>query len=130
MCGYVKGMFPSLPVGVVHDHEVFQPRQSYHVCEFLLDQYAARKGTVAEFRDAGLAMGRRGRHVDIFSLNMIDGGTQASGTAAWDCPFRRDRGPGHLRAQLPDDRPADPRLGIVLGSAGCALTMWRYDRNS
>ena len=111
MCAYVKQMFPTLPVGVVHDHDIFQPNQSYHVCEFLLDQYAARKGDVTKFRDAGLALGRRDNMAIVFSLNIIDGGIQAKRDGAWDCSPTLTGGRGSRRAQLPDDCRAGAGLG-------------------
>jgi hypothetical protein len=129
MCGYVKGMFPSLPVGVVHDHEVFQPKVSYHVCDFLLDQYAARKGPVTDFRDAGLAMGRRDDMSIIFSLNVIDGGTQARRDGSWDCPYPATGGRGTFEPNCRMNAQQILEFGSVLGPAACALTMWRYDRN-
>jgi hypothetical protein len=46
LCAYVKGIFPTLPVGVGHDHSAFQPASPYGVCEFFMPQYAARKGSV------------------------------------------------------------------------------------
>jgi hypothetical protein len=129
MCAYVKGIFPTLPVGVVHDHEVFQPQVSYHVCDFLLDQYAARKGPVAEFRDAGLAMGRRDDISIIFSLNVLDGGTQARRDGQWDCAFPATGGRGTFEPNCRMTAQQILDFGSVLGPAGCALTMWRYDRN-
>jgi hypothetical protein len=120
-------MFPTLPVGVVHDHEVFQPNQSYHVCEFLLDQYAARKGDVTQFRDEALAMARRDRMSIIFSLNVIDGGIQAPRDGSWACDPTLTSGRGTF---APNCRMTAQQIrdwGIVLGSAGCALTLWRYD---
>jgi hypothetical protein len=129
MCAYAKGIFPSLPVGVVHDHEVFQPQVSYHVCDFLLDQYAARKGPVTQFRDAGLAMGRRDDISIIFSLNVIDGGTQARRNDNWDCPYPATGGRGTFEPNCRMTAQQIKDFGSVLGPAGCALTMWRYDRN-
>ena len=120
-------MFPTLPVGVVHDHDIFQPKESYHVCEFLLDQYAARKGDLVKFRDAGLALGRRDDMSIVFSLNIINGGIQASRDGAWDCSPTQTGGRG---GRQPNCRMTAEQVrdwGILLGSAGCALTMWRYD---
>ncbi len=129
MCAYVKQMFPTLPVGVVHDHDIFQPQQSYHVCEFLLDQYAARKGDVTKFRDAGLALGRRDDMSIVFSLNIVDGGIQAKRDGAWECSpsLTGGRGSGEPNCRMTAEQVRD--WGIVLGSAGCALTMWRYDQD-
>jgi hypothetical protein len=127
MCAYVKQLFPTLPVGVVHDHEVFQPNRSYHVCDFLVDQYAARKGDVTEFRDAGLALARRVGMAIVFSLNIISGGIQAPRDGSWNCSPTLTGGRG---SDPPNCRMTAQQVrdwGILLGTAGCALTMWRYD---
>ncbi len=87
MCGYVKTMFPTLPVGVVHDHTVFEPEKSYKVCEFLLRSVAERKGEISQFRDDALAIGRRDGIAILFSLNIINGGIQAERGGSWDCPL-------------------------------------------
>jgi hypothetical protein len=127
MCAHVKQLFPTLPVGVVHDHEVFQPQQSYHACEFLLDQYAARKGDVTKFRDEALAMARRDQMAIIFSLNVIDGGVQAARDGNWDCDPTVSSGRGTFAPNCRMTAQQVRDWGIVLGSAGCALTLWRYD---
>lgn len=59
MCGYVKANFPTMPVGVVHQHMAFEPDKSYRVCGFIVSQYSHRYGDVTKFRDDALAMGRR-----------------------------------------------------------------------
>jgi hypothetical protein len=120
-------MFPTLPVGVVHDHEVFQPNQSYHVCEFLVDQYAARKGDVTQFRDEALAMARRDKMAIVFSLNVIDGGIQAPRDGAWACSPTETEGRGSFKPNCRMTAQQVRDWGILLGSSGCALTMWRYD---
>jgi hypothetical protein len=124
MCGYVKAIFPSLPVGVGHDATVFEPTKSYQVCEFLITQYAWRKGDVSGWRDAALAIGTRDNMTMIFSLNLLDGGIQHSKP----CPMPETGGDGvsgsnncRMSAQQIRD------WGKLLGRAGCALLTWRYD---
>ena len=124
LCGYVKGLFPALPVGVAHGHDTFEPANSYLVCEFLLDQYAWRKGDVTTFRDNGLALARRDGMSILFSVNLLNGGvTDRDGI--WDCT-----GTGGMGTYAPNCRMTAQQVrdwGILLGSAGCALSMWRYD---
>lgn len=127
MCGYVKSMFPTLPVGVVHGHDAFETAKSYTVCEFIVDQYAHRKGSVTAFRDAALAMGRRDGIAIAFSMNILNGGIQAARDGLWNCSLTTTGGRGTYD---PNCRmtPAQVReWGTVLGSAGCAMMMWRYD---
>jgi hypothetical protein len=126
MCADVKAIFPSLPAGVFHDHSAFEPDKSYRVCDFIVDQYAWRKGDVAKFRDDGLALARRDGHAIAFSLNIIDGGIQAPRDGLWNCPATSGgRGTYEPNCRMTAQQVRD--WGIVLGSAGCALTMWWYD---
>jgi hypothetical protein len=127
MCAYVKGMFPTMPVGVVHPHKAFQPERSYKVCDFLVDQYSARQGDVGEFRDEGLSLARRDGLAIVFSLNILNGGLQAARGGSWDCSLERTGGRG---THAPNCRMTPDQVrewGRLLGSSGCALMMWQYD---
>jgi hypothetical protein len=124
LCGYVKAIFPTLPAGVAHRHSAFEPTKSYQVCDFVISQYSARLGSVAAFRDEGLALAKRDGHAIMFSMNVLNGGTQdRDGT--WDCA-----GTGGLGQDPPTCRMSAQQVrsfGLVLGPAGCGLNMWRYD---
>jgi hypothetical protein len=124
MCGYAKAMVPTLAVGVAHRHSAFEPTRSYRVCDFVISQYSSRHGSAAAFRDVGLAMARRDGHAIVFGMNILNGGTQdRDGT--WDCI-----GAGGKGTYAPNCRMTPAQItenGLVLGPAGCALTMWRYD---
>jgi hypothetical protein len=124
MCGYVKAMFPTLPVGVAHRHDAFEPTKSYRVCEFIISPYSNRLGSVTTFRDAGLALARRDGHAIMFSMNIMNGGTQdRDGT--WDCIGTGGKGTYSPNCRMTPQQVRDN--GLVLGPAGCALSMWRYD---
>ena len=124
MCAYVKRIFPTLPVGVVHRHDVFEPTKDYHTCQFIVDQYSAVAGDVNMFRDAGLAFADRSNIVIAFSLNILNGGTKdLDGT--WDC---KDQG-GYKGTFSPNCQMTAVQLknfGTTLGPAGCAMTMWKW----
>ena len=122
MCGYVKSIFPTLPVGVVHDHDSFEPEKSYRVCDFIVAQYrwGKTKGDIQRFRDENMAMARRDGHSIAFSLNVLHGGLPAT-----DCPKYGDDNPSGTLCPMSPNQVRD--WGIVLGSAGCALNMWRYE---
>jgi PKD repeat protein len=124
LCSYVKSIFPTLPVGVTHDPSVFEPDKSYQVCEFMLAQYAMRKGDIVTWRDNNLAIANRDKMAIIFSMNVLNGGQQdRDGT--YDC-----LGTGGLGTTKPNCRmTADQvrQFGNLIGPSGCALTMWRYD---
>jgi hypothetical protein len=124
MCSYVKGIFPSLPAGVGHDATVFEPNKSYQVCDFLITQYAHRKGDVTAWRDAALSIGARDNMTMIFSMNLLDGGIQHTKP----CPIPETGGDGvtgtkNCRMTAEQIR----NWGKLLGQAGCAMETWRYD---
>jgi hypothetical protein len=128
MCRYAKTIFPMLPVGVVHDHRVFEPDQGYSSCDFIVSQYTYRKtkGDVEAFRDGGLAFAARNHMSIIFSLNVLDGGIprKASGT----CEVPETGGPGTYGRNCRMTAQQIRDFGLILGPAGCAFTMWRFDR--
>jgi hypothetical protein len=124
LCGAVKALFPTLPTGVNHRHDVFEPTKSYRVCDFIGSMYATRVGDVTAFRDGGLAMAARDHHAIWFGLNVLDGGTQDK-DGTWDCA-----GTGGLGTYSPNCRMTAAQLeaaGKVLGPAGCYFNMWRYN---
>ena len=125
LCADVKAMFPTLPAGVQHRWDVFEPTKPYRVCDFLTTQYSSRVGDVATWRDGALAMAKRDGHAIMFSMNILNGGTQdRDGT--WDCAAT-----GGLGTFSPNCRmtPSEVRqYGLALGPAACGgLLMWRYD---
>lgn len=122
MAAMIKAVFPTLPVGVVHDHDDFEPDKSYRVIDFILSQYRASKGPVAKFRDAGLRLARRDHHAIAFSLNVLDGGSKLSG-----CPKPQTGGAGTYGGNCRMTPAQVWEFGQVLGVAGGALTMWRFD---
>jgi hypothetical protein len=119
MCAYVKNIFPTLPVGVVHDFTVLEPEKNYQNCEFLLTQYRQSKGDVVAYRNAALAFGRRSGVSIIFALNVLHGGP-----ASASCPKYGDDPNGMLCPMTPEQVRS---WGLTLGEAGCALNMWRFE---
>ena len=127
LCGYVKNIFPTMPVGVVHTHDAFEPTKSYRTCEFVVSQYEVRMGSVTAFRDAGLAMARRDGHAIAFSFNILNGGIQAARDGLWNCPLTTTGGRGTYNPNCRMTAEQVRNVGLVLGPAGCSLLMWRYD---
>lgn len=127
MCAYVKSIFPTLPVGVVHDHRAFEPDAPYKTCDFIVSQYRWSKsdGDIARFRDDALALGRRDGIAIAFSLNILDGGIPKRQAA--ECPIPETGGEGTSKRACRMTAAQVREWGLALGSAGCALTMWRYD---
>jgi hypothetical protein len=127
MCGVVKAMFPTLPVGVGHQHNAFEPTKSYRVCEFIIDQYSTRAGDVTTFRDQALALARRDGHAILFSMNILNGGVQAARDGSWNCPLTITGGRGTTQPNCRMSAADVRTVGLTLGPAGCGLLMWRYD---
>jgi hypothetical protein len=126
LCVEVKRYFPTLPAGVEHQHQLFEPTKSYHTCDFIVDQYNAWMGSIATWRDAGLAMGARDHHAVLFSLNVLDGGVQDK-DGTYDCTGAGQAGKG---TYAPNCRMTATQLhdwGLALGPSGCGLLMWQYD---
>ena len=121
MCRYVKDMFPSLPVGVLHDHRIFQPEQGYQHCEFIVSQYRLSKGDVKSFRDGGLAWAKRYNMGIIFSLNILHGGNPGTTCQKWGDD------PRGVLCAMSGEQLRD--WGTYLGTAGCALMMWKYEHD-
>jgi hypothetical protein len=127
LCQYVKNMFPTMLVGVVHGHNTFEPTKSYQVCQFLVDQYSWRKGDVNDFVAAGLALGARDGLGIIFSMNILNGGIQAPRDGLWNCPLETTGGRGTFDPNCRMTAQQVREWGTILGSAGCAMMMWKYD---
>ena len=125
MCAYVKSIFPTMPVGVVHQHQLFEPSQSYRVCDFLVDQYQYSYGPVTAWRDAALAMAHRDGIRILFGANELNGGPKdRDGT--WDCKeeggYKAQSSPN---CQIPPD--SLERWYPILARAGCGFRVWRWD---
>jgi hypothetical protein len=132
MCAHVKSIFPTLPVGAVAVHW-WRPTERYRVCDFIVDQYdwwqpphgprtGGPQGNVVAWRTAALAQAKADGVAIMFSLNILDGGTELRG-----CPVPLTGGRG---TYSPSCRmtPAQVReWGLALGPAGCALLLWRFD---
>jgi hypothetical protein len=125
LCGSVKRLFPTLPVGVAHNSHIFEPERSYQSCDFLIVQYSHRLGDLTAFRDSALVLGKRDGHAVAFSMNILNGGSQDK-DSIWDCKTQ-----GGVKGQAAPNcqmTPAQVReIGRTLGPAGCALLMWRHD---
>ena len=129
MCTEVRALIPGPPVGITHQPDLFYPSTSYKVCDFLLAQYVWRKtdGDVQRFRDDALAYAKRDGIALVFSLNILDGGVQGARDGTWTCPVPLTGGRGTFDPNCRMTAAQVKSWGLVLGSAGCALTMWRQD---
>jgi hypothetical protein len=126
LCGYVKELFPTLPAGVQHRHDVFEPTKSYRVCDFVASQYSSRVGDVTSFRDSGLAMARRDGHAILFAMNILNGGEQDK-DGVYDCSGPGQAGTGTYSPNCRMTAEQVRTVGQTLGPAGCGFMVWRYD---
>jgi hypothetical protein len=126
LCKYIKDRFPTLPVGVFHQHNTFEPDKSYQICEFIVDQYNERRGDIVQFRDDGLALAQRDGHAIMFSLNILNGGVQDR-DGVWDCTGPGQGGKGTYAPNCRMTADQMRQWGNTLGPAGCGLFMWHYD---
>jgi hypothetical protein len=125
LCGAVQAYFPTLPAGVEGQHQLFEQDKSYQVCQFIIDQYATRFGDVNAWRTAGTTMATRDHHQIIFSLNVLNGGTQDT-DGTWDCSSQG----GFKGMSSPNCQMTSQQLstyGTALAPDGCALLMWKWD---
>ena len=111
---------PDVPVGVAHDHRKLEPEKSYQHCDFLVSQYRLSKGSITDFRDGGLAFAKRSGMAILFGINVIHGGVPGTNCDKWGNDPR-----GKLCPMSPEEIV---QWGLTLGSAGCGLNMWRYER--
>jgi hypothetical protein len=131
MAAYVKAIFPTLPVGLNHGPPgyLWLATERYQLLDYVLYQYNHyfTAGDVVAWRDSALAQARHDGVAPMFSLNIVNGGVQDR-KGPRDCT-----GTGGLGSRAPNCRmtPAQIReYGSVLGVAGCALLLWRYDATS
>jgi hypothetical protein len=137
MCSYVKEIFPTLPVGVVVVHW-WKPFERFNTCDFIVDQWdwwqspngpgGGDSGNILGWRDAALAMAASNGIAIVFSLNNLDGGIQdITEPREWTCPLTTTGGRGTYSNACRMTAAQIRTWGTILGSSGCALTMWRYD---
>jgi hypothetical protein len=119
---YARSIFPTLPIGVTLDYRVWND-QSFRKLDFIISQYRAVKGDPVVYRDGALALGARDGHKVVFSLNILDGGARVAG-----CPVPQTGGPGTYGPNCRMTPQEIRTFGSILGPAGCALVMWRYDQ--
>ena len=140
MARYVKGYFPSLPVGVVIVHW-WRSTERYHDIDFIVDQYdwwqspngpgGGQSGNISGWRDAALAMAQANGISIAFSMNLIAGGIQDLSSPdrleAWRCPLTTTGGRGYTTPTCRMHPTQVRDWGMLLGAAGCAVLMWRYE---
>jgi hypothetical protein len=60
-------------------------------------------------------------------MNIMNGGIQAARDGLWNCPLTTTGGRGTYDPNCRMTAAQVRDYGLVLGTAGCAMVMWRYD---
>lgn len=122
MATYVKGIFPTLPVGVVHgglpDYRV---NEHYTVMDFVECQFWRRQSRDL-FLTQCLALEAADGVRLLLGINVIDGGTDLAG-----CPLPTTGGPGTFGGHCRDTAAQVQSDGLFFSPYGVGLIIWRYD---
>lgn len=127
LCNVVKTKLPGLPAGVDAQHQLFDPNGHFHTCDFIIDVYNNRFGTLQPWADAGKAMAAQDGYAIMFGLNILDGGVQDK-DGTWDCVGAGQAGKGTFSPNCRMTAADLKTWGQSLGPQGCGLVMWRYDQ--
>jgi hypothetical protein len=127
---YVKGIFPTLPVGygIGPRGYLWRPTERYHVIDYIYNQYnwwIPPAGNVAEWRDNVLEQAELDGVKVVFGLNILDGGIHTfDGPGEWNCPAGTTGGHGTYAPACAMTPAQVEEWGSILGVAGLGLSMW------
>jgi hypothetical protein len=109
MSRYTKAIFPTLKTGVVVRYD-WQQNQDYQSVDVIVSQYGLQTETlgVAAYRDAAVASAQDQQVGLMFSMNLLDGGDEDSGSMT----ATQIRTWGQT---------------LLSASYACGLTMWKWD---
>jgi hypothetical protein len=128
MAAYVKGIFPTLPVGVNMGAPGYTWRtwERFRVVDYVLMQYqwSNNQGNIGSWRDKVLAWSKAEGVTPFFSLNLLDGGV-VDNVGTWDCAGTGGKGTLAHRCRMTADQVRT--WGRAVGPYGCAMLMWQYD---
>ncbi len=140
MAAYGHALFPTLPMGVNHTtlYATWQTGERYRVVDYvwappLWWNTIGQRSTVAAWRDKVRAQAALDGVAIMWGLNILDGGQKIAGCTGGTacCPLSTtgglgtSAGPGGQNCRMTATQIRD--WGKELGSAGCAMLMWRYD---
>lgn len=141
LCTYVKSIFPTIPVGVAHGYQQFEPNNSYNEIDFIISIYQFVFSNSTTWRDNTLAMCARDGHNVLFGLNCIAGGPKIPGcfTSNADCcpgglgsndtstsgNWTSQQGANGIFCGMNPSQLS--RIGYLLAPSSLGFIMWRYD---
>jgi hypothetical protein len=121
MAAYVKAIFPTLIVGVSIRWD-WRQEERYQVIDFIVTHYSAKFGSLTAWRDGALNVAKDNGVSVLFTINPLDGGNRISG-----CPLGSTGGAGTYSSNCRMTAGQIREFGSVLGVAGCALMVWKYE---
>ena len=125
MARYAKAMFPTLPVAVALRWD-WRQHEKFRVVDTYLTQYGWNKGPINQWRENALAQARSQGMKVMFAMNILDGGQL--NYKSWTCPSGKTGGRGTYRPTCRMTAGQVREWGRILGTSGCGLIMWKYDR--
>jgi cellulose/xylan binding protein with CBM9 domain/fibronectin type III domain protein len=125
MSRYVKSIFPNLKTGVVVKWD-WEKTTPYTSVDVIVSQFGLQTQSLGAqaYRDSAVVSAQRQNVGLMFSMNILDGGTQISG-----CPVPQTGGPGtgSSTCRMTATQVQDFGDALVSAAYACGLTMWRYD---
>lgn len=119
--------FAGAPVGLSDASWKIWPMNGYvfQWCDFGVPQFSYRMGSPAVWRDTMLVQVAQGKYGELFSFNVVNGGTQDKTT--WPaCPGSPQAGTSSPNCTMNSSQILT--VAAALGDAGCgALITWRAD---
>jgi hypothetical protein len=139
MATYVKGIFPTLAVGVNHGptgYLYWRTSEHYRVVDYVMNNYVwyISTGDAASWRDKIRAKAATDGAKVGFGVNVLDGGIKIAGcfkgTAC--CPVPKTGGIGTYAGAGGQNCRMTPTQvrdwSRALGTYACAMLVWQYDK--
>lgn len=137
MADYVRGFFPTLPMGIGHGPPAYfnwRTGETFKRLDFVYYQYAYNvqrknyftRGDVDNWRKGAMASAAANHATPAFGINPMDGGAlDTDGT--WNCSSNLQYGKGTdtKRCRMPPDMVI--KYGKALAPYGCYFNHWRWD---
>lgn len=124
LCQYIKNKIPSIPVGVDHQAQAFEPDKNYKVCDFVVNQWSVRTGDRKQWVAFSDSVAKRQGTQTLYSINWRNGGAQDR-DGVWDCGGAPKGQSSPNCAMTPDTVKASLLHLGTLSRGG--MMMWNYD---
>lgn len=126
LCTKSKQLWPHVPAGVSHPWHNFEATKDYAVCEFTINQYSMRYGSLDKWIEGAQLVAQRQGTAIAYSLNVINGGARDT-DSDWDC-----RHQGGIKGQSAPNcsmtaQQVESFSYRMLREKPCFLMYWRYD---